>query len=104
MTTGHDVFRVMLAEGLQLDELKADKSRRTVSLPRSAVDTLRAHRVRQDDEPRSAARGWRDSGLVFTTEIDTPVSRATCCGAASSSPSAPVSPAFTSTGRGTRRA
>jgi hypothetical protein len=33
MTTGHDVFRVMLAEGLQLDELKADKSRRTVSLP-----------------------------------------------------------------------
>ena len=61
------------SQGLQLDEPKTDKSRRTVPLPRSAVETLRAHRRRQNDERRAAAGTWRDDGLVFTTEIGTPL-------------------------------
>ena len=61
------------SQGLQLDEPKTDKSRRTVPLPRSAVETLRAHRGRQEDERRAAAGTWRDGGLVFTTEIGTPL-------------------------------
>ncbi|WP_166487409.1 site-specific integrase [Geodermatophilus obscurus] len=33
------------SQGLQLDEPKTDKFRRTVPLPRSAIETLRAHRT-----------------------------------------------------------
>jgi integrase len=61
------------SQGLQLDEPKTDKSRRTVPLPRSAVQTLRAHRGRQEDERRPAAGTWLDTGLVFATEIGTPL-------------------------------
>ena len=43
------------SQGLRLDEPKTDKSRRTVPLPRSAIETLRAHRTRQLEEQRTAA-------------------------------------------------
>src|SRR3954447_7488901 len=59
------------SRGLELGEPKTDKSRRTVPLPRSAVETLTAHWVRQQEERRSAGENWRDNGLVFTTEIGT---------------------------------
>ena len=42
-------------------------------LPRSAVETLTAHRVRQGAERQTAASTWRETGLVFTTEIGTPL-------------------------------
>ena len=42
-------------------------------LPRSAVETLRAHRTRQLKEQRTAARAWQEHGLVFTTEVGTPL-------------------------------
>src|SRR3954451_5101543 len=60
-------------QGLVLDEPKTDKSRRTVPLRRSAVEALRARRERQDGERREAADVWTDYGLVFTTEIGTPL-------------------------------
>src|SRR4051812_7053656 len=46
------------SQGLQLDEPKTDKSRRTVPLPRAAVETLRTHSARQDEERRAAADAW----------------------------------------------
>jgi integrase len=61
------------SKGLELGEPKTDKSRRTVPLPRSAVDTLRAHRIRQSEERVTAGAVWRDNGLVFTTEVGTPL-------------------------------
>jgi integrase len=61
------------SRGLQLSEPKTDKSRRVVPLPRSAVETLKAHRARQADERSSATGVWQDNGLVFTTEIGTPL-------------------------------
>ena len=61
------------SQGLQLGVPKTDRSRRTVPLPRSAVEALGAHRARQEDERRAAAESWRDTGLVFTTEIGTPL-------------------------------
>jgi integrase len=61
------------SQGLQLGEPKTDRSRRTVPLPRSAVETLKTHRARQEDERRTAADTWREHGLVFTTEIGTPL-------------------------------
>ncbi len=45
------------SQELPLDEPRTDESRRTVPFPRSAIETLRAHRIR----------------LVFTTEIGTPL-------------------------------
>ncbi len=61
------------SQGLRLDEPKTDKSRRTVPLPRSAVEALRAHWTRQLEEQLGAAGVWQDHGLVFTTEIGTPL-------------------------------
>jgi integrase len=61
------------SRGLQLGEPKTDKSRRAVPLPRSAVETLKGHRARQEDERRTASDTWREHGLVFTTEIGTPL-------------------------------
>jgi integrase len=60
-------------QGLRLDEPETDKSRRTVPLPRSAVETLETHRTRQLEERRTAAGAWQEHGLVFTTEIGTPL-------------------------------
>ncbi len=61
------------SRGLKLGEPKAEKSRRTVPLPRSAVETLRAHRKRQAAEQLAAGTAWQGRGLVFTTEIGTPL-------------------------------
>src|SRR4051794_38706388 len=61
------------SQGLQFDEPKTDKSRRIVPLPRSAVAALAAHRTQQAEERRAAADAWEDHGLVFTTEIGTPL-------------------------------
>jgi integrase len=61
------------SKGLQLGEPKTEKSRRTVPLPRSTVEVLRAHRSRQASEKLAAAEVWQDSDLVFTTEIGTPL-------------------------------
>ena len=61
------------SQGLQLDQPKTDKSRRTVPLPRSAIEALRVHRIRQLEEQRTAAGAWQEHGLVFTTEIGTPL-------------------------------
>lgn len=61
------------SKGLQLGEPKTEKSRRAVPLPRSTVDVLRAHQTRQAAERVAAQEVWRDSDLVFTTEIGTPL-------------------------------
>jgi integrase len=59
------------SRGLELREPKTERSRRTVPLPRSAVETLRAHRVRQTTERLAAGPAWTDCGLVFATEVGT---------------------------------
>ncbi|MCU1668491.1 MAG: integrase family protein [Blastococcus sp.] len=61
------------SKGLQLGEPKTEKSRRAVPLPRSAVDVLRAHQTRQAMDRDAAQEVWKDSDLVFTTEIGTPL-------------------------------
>jgi integrase len=61
------------SKGLQLDEPKTDRSRRTVALPRSAIEALRDLRTRQAEEQLAAAGAWLDNGLVVTTEVGTPL-------------------------------
>jgi integrase len=52
-------------------DTKTGKSRRTLGLPRTAVEALREHRARQDGEKQAAAELWKDHGLVFTTTVGT---------------------------------
>jgi integrase len=52
-------------------DTKTSKSRRTLGLPQAAVDALREHRVRQDEEKMVAGELWRDHDLVFTTTVGT---------------------------------
>ncbi len=61
------------SQGLQLDRPKTERSRRAVPLPRSAVETLRAHRTRQAAERLAAGPVWEDNGLVFATEVGSPL-------------------------------
>jgi integrase len=58
---------------LSLVDVKTDKSRRTVNLPRFAVSALKAHRARQLQERLVAGTRWQDRGLVFTSTIGTPL-------------------------------
>jgi len=52
---------------LVLQELKTEKSRRTLALPHVCLDALRTHRTRQREERLKAGAAWVDTGLLFTT-------------------------------------
>lgn len=60
-------------KGLQLEELKTERSRRSVRLPRMTIAALRAHKVRQAEERLAAGKAWKDHGLVFPSTIGTPL-------------------------------
>jgi integrase len=57
----------------QFVEPKTARSRRTVRLPRFAVDALRAHKIRQLEERLLMGSRWQEHGLVFTTSVGTPL-------------------------------
>jgi integrase len=59
--------------GLTVMEPKTPSSRRQVALTRSAVDTLRQHRVAQTEERLRLGPAWEDSGLVFCNEAGRPI-------------------------------
>lgn len=52
---------------------KTERSRRTVPLSAPVVELLRKHRAGQAAERLRAGDQWHDSGLVFTTELGSPV-------------------------------
>jgi integrase len=58
---------------LQTVEPKSARSRRTLVLPAVTIDSLRRHRVRQLEARLVAGQAWRDTGLVFTSTIGTPL-------------------------------
>lgn len=57
-------------------DTKTQKSRRTLGLPAHVVDALVAHRNSQHDARILAGAAWRDSDLVFTTRVGTPLDAA----------------------------
>jgi integrase len=59
------------SKGLQITEPKTERSRRTVPLPRAAVEALKAHRKRQAADQLAAGPAWQPCGLVFATEVGT---------------------------------
>ena len=58
---------------LVVSEPKTARSRRTVPLSPAAVALLRKHKTAQKRERLAAANQWTDTGLVFTTEVGTPI-------------------------------
>jgi len=58
---------------LVLGDVKTPKSRRSINLPGPVVAVLRSHRARQSRERLAAGSAWTASGLVFTTEVGTPI-------------------------------
>lgn len=59
--------------GLSLVPPKTPRSRRTIPLPRSIIDALRALEQSQADRRDAAGEAWQDSGLVFTTRTGGPI-------------------------------
>ena len=59
----------------RFEEPKTDRSRRTITMPSVVAAALRRHRTRQLEEQLAAGPEWRQSGLVFTTPIGTPIDR-----------------------------
>ena len=57
------VWRSVRAHG----ETKTERSRRTLGLPATAVQALRAWSGSQAGEQHAAGQGWQDTGLVFTS-------------------------------------
>jgi integrase len=57
-------------------DTKTAKSRRTLALPRTAVQALREHRRRQAEDRLSAGAVWEDHGLVFASAVGTPLDAA----------------------------
>jgi integrase len=74
----HGTLRVVqgvqrVAGRLVLDELKSERSHRTLPLPRIAADALSEHRARQNGERVRADVHWAANDLVFCTESGTPI-------------------------------
>jgi integrase len=63
------VWRSVRAHG----DTKTQRSRRTLGLPRMAVEALREHRDRQTEDRQAAGELWQEHGLMFTTRIGTPL-------------------------------
>jgi integrase len=63
------VWRSVRAHG----DTKTEKSRRTLKLPVTAIETLKAHKTRQAEDRLNAGPMWQDSDLVFTTSLGTPL-------------------------------
>jgi integrase len=63
------IWRSVRAHG----DTKTEKSRRTLELPTQAAEALRTHHVRQARQRLAAGKRWRDHGLVFASEVGTPL-------------------------------
>ena len=59
---------------LVLVQPKTPTSRRTLEIPPPVVDALKAQKIQQKADQAAAGRAWRNPlGLVFTTEVGTPL-------------------------------
>jgi integrase len=58
---------------LVVSELKTRRSRRTLSLTPEIIELLRRHRARQAGERLAAGEAWQDHGLIFPSEVGTPL-------------------------------
>jgi integrase len=70
----HDKFAIYVWRSVRADgDTKTEKSRRTLELPAQAADALKEHRTRQARERLAAGELWKDHGLVFCSQVGTPL-------------------------------
>lgn len=75
----HGVKRVQVRDGsgrqtrLVVGELKTARSRRTLFLTPQLMEVLRKQRVRQAAERIAVGEAWQDHGLIFPSEVGTPM-------------------------------
>jgi integrase len=68
----HEQFAVLVWRSVREDgETKTELSRRSLELPKVAVQALMGWQLAQADERLAAGARWRDTGLVFTTGTGT---------------------------------
>ncbi len=73
----HDRFAIYVWRSVRADgDTKTRKSRRTLELPSQAAQALREHRTRQLQERLAAGQLWQDHGLVFATQVGSPLDAA----------------------------
>ncbi len=63
---------------LQLVETKRDRSRRSVVLPVACKQALLAHRAKQEQEREWAGARWKETGVMFTATVGTPIDGPAC--------------------------
>ena len=68
----HSLERIK-GKGLMLAEVKSEKSRRDLRIPRLVLIALLRHQERQQKEREWCGSKWKKSGHVFTTTIGTPL-------------------------------
>src|SRR3954447_22160665 len=56
-----------------MGELKTARSRRTLFLTPQLVELLRRHRARLAEERIAVGEAWQDHGLIFPSELGTPL-------------------------------
>ena len=54
-------------------DTKTERSRRTLALPKRAVEALRGQQERQETDRARAGSAWEDQGLVFASRVGTPL-------------------------------
>ncbi|MCW2806000.1 MAG: site-specific integrase [Propionibacteriaceae bacterium] len=76
----HGVKRVQIRDDgcagrtrLVVGELKTARSRRTLFLTPQLVEVLLRHRARQAEERMAVGEAWQDYGLMFPSEVGTPL-------------------------------
>ena len=62
-------------EGWTFVPPKTAKGRRSVTLPSFAVEVLKRHRIRQNEQRLACGPLWEDLDLVFTNELGRPIER-----------------------------
>jgi integrase len=69
------VGRALVREGggYRPGNTKTKRGRRSIRLTPRAISALKAHRKRQLEEKMKFAGLWRDHGLIFATQVGTPV-------------------------------
>jgi len=60
-------------KGIVFQSPKTEKSKRSVPLPDNVLIELKKHKKAQAAEKLSAGEGYQDSGMVFCTEVGTPI-------------------------------
>jgi len=66
-------FAWISKKGFVFQPPKTEKSKRVVPLPDGVLAELKKHKARQAEEKLKTGKAYQDNGLVFCTEIGTPI-------------------------------